>query len=122
MKLASWAILLAGAAGCASGGGLYPDTDVMEVQGYELKVATGVQKSGGLLQAGTLEYSGAGDLTSVFREYVASMRSAGWTSATDDIAGGKAIGTMRKDNRTCALEFVSAAGQVRATIKVSQTK
>ena len=64
MKLASWAILLAGAAGCASGGGLYPDTDVMEVKGYELKVATGVQKSGGLLQAGTLEYSGAGDLTS----------------------------------------------------------
>ena len=122
MKLASWAILLAVAAGCASGGGLYPDTDVMEVRNYELKVATGVQKSGGLLQTGTLEYSGTGDLTSVFREYVAAMRSAGWTSATDDIAGGKAVGTMRKDNRTCALEFVSAAGQIRATIKVSQTK
>jgi hypothetical protein len=122
MKLASWAILLAAAAGCASGGGLYPDTDVMEVAGYELKVATGVQKSGGLLQTGSLEYSGTGDLTTVFRQYVASMRSAGWTSATDDIAGGKAIGTMRKDNRTCALEFISAAGQVRATIKVSQTK
>jgi hypothetical protein len=121
MKLA-FAVVLLCAAGCASGGGLYPDTDVMEVKHYELKLATGVQKSGGLLQSGTLEYSGAGELTPVFREYVAAMRSAGWTSATDDISGSKAIGTMRKDNRTCALEFVSAAGQVRATIKVSQTK
>jgi len=122
MKLASWAILLAVAAGCASGGGLYPDTDVVEVKNFELKVATSVQMSGGLLQSGILEYSGAGDLTAVFREYVAAMKSAGWTSATGDITGGKAVGTMRKDNRTCALEFVSAAGQIRATIKVSQTK
>lgn len=124
MKLAHGALFLLGvlAAGCAGGGGVYPDTDVMEVKDYELKVATGVQKSGGLLQTGTLEYSGVGDLTTVFREYVAAMRSVGWTSATDDIAGGKAIGTMRKDNRTCALEFVSAGGQIRATIKVAQTK
>lgn len=116
------AAVVALALGCAGSGGLYPDTDVVEVSEFELKVATGVQKSGGLLQAGTLEYSGAGDLTKVFRDYVAAMRKAGWTSATDDIAGGKAVGTMRKDNRTCALEFVSAAGQIRATVKVSQTK
>jgi L-rhamnose isomerase len=67
-------------------------------------------------------YAGQGDLTEAFREYVAGMRSAGWTSASDDIAGGKAVGTLRKDNRTCSLEFVSAAGQIRATIKVAQTK
>jgi len=117
----AFAALLAVSAGCA-GGGLYPDTDVMEPKGYELKVATGVQKSGGLLQAGSLEYSGTGDLTAAFREYVAGMRSVGWTSASDDIAGGKAVGTLRKDNRTCSLEFISAAGQIRATIKVAQTK
>jgi hypothetical protein len=125
MKLASTIALLGVvglAQGCAGGGGLYPDTDVVEVADFELKVATGVQKSGGLLQSGTLEYSGAGELTRVFREYVASMRKAGWTSATDDISGAKAVGTMRKDNRTCGLEFVSAAGQIRATVKVSQTK
>lgn len=121
MKLALAAFLGLFAAGCA-GAALYPDTDVMEPKGYALKVATGVQKSGGLLQAGTLEYAGQGDLTEAFREYVAGMRSAGWTSASDDIAGGKAVGTLRKDNRTCSLEFVSAAGQIRATIKVAQTK
>jgi hypothetical protein len=32
------------------------------------------------------------------------------------------VGTLRKDNRTCTLEFTSAGGQVRAVIKVSQTK
>ena len=125
MKTAFLSLLLAAVAlavGCAGAGGLYPDTDVVEVVEFELKIATGVQKSGGLLQSGTLEYSGAGDLTRVFREYVSAMRKAGWTSATDDIAGGKAVGTMRKDNRTCALEFISAAGQIRATVKVSQTK
>lgn len=124
MKIATSALLLGLAVlaqGCAAGG-RYPDTDVMEVAGFEPKVATGVQKSGGLMQSGTLEYAGTGDLTQVFRDYVASMRTAGWTSATDDFAGGKAVGTMRKDNRTCSLEFVSAGGQIRATIKVAQTK
>lgn len=122
MKSVLLFLLLAAAVGCASGG-RYPDTDVMEVAGFELKVATGVQKSGGLLQAGTLEYAGTADLTQTFRDYVAAMRGNGWTSATDDIAAGKAVGTLRKDNRTCALEFVAAAGgQVRAVVKVSQTK
>ncbi len=125
MKQALAVILLAGfalEAGCSGGGGRYPDTDVMEVGGYELKGATGVQKSGGLLQAGTLEYSGSGNLTEAFRDYVAAMRDAGWTSATDDITSGRAVGTMRKDNRTCSLEFISAGNQVRAIIKVAQTK
>jgi hypothetical protein len=108
--------------GCAGGGGVYPDTDVVEPRDCELKIATGIQKSGGLLQAGTLEYSGSGDLVQVYREYVASMRSHGWSGANDEIAGQKATGTLRKDNRTCALEFTSAGGQVKISIKLSQTK
>lgn len=108
--------------GCAGGGGVYPDTDVVEPRDFELKVATGVQKSGGLLQQGNLEYSGTGELVQVYRDYVASMRSLGWTGAADDIAGTKATGTLRKDNRTCALEFTSSGGTVRVSVKVTQTK
>jgi hypothetical protein len=107
--------------GCG-GTGLYPDTDVVEPRDFELKVATGIQKSGGLLQSGNLEYSGSGDLVQSYRDYVAAMRTHGWTGAADEIQGQKAVGTLRKDNRTCALEFTSANGQVKATVKVSQTK
>jgi hypothetical protein len=106
--------------GCATG--LYPDTDLVEPKDFELKVATGIQKSGGLLQSGTLEYSGSGDLVQVYRDYVADMRARGWTGAADEISGQKATGTLRKDNRTCALEFTSASGTIRVSIKVSQTK
>jgi len=122
MRYLALAAAVAAAAGCAGSGGLYPDTDVVEPPGFEIKVATGVVKSGGLMQAGTLEYSGAGDLTQSFRAYVSSMRDAGWTSASDEIGVGKAVGTLRKDNRTCALEFVSASSQLRAVIKVTPTK
>lgn len=114
------AVILAVAQGCATG--LYPDTDLVEPRDCELKIATGIQKSGGLLQAGNLEYSGQGDLVSVYRDYVAEMRKQGWTGAADDIAAQKATGTLRKDNRTCLLEFTSAGGQIRVTIKVTQTK
>ena len=107
--------------GCA-GSGLYPDTDVVEPRDFELKVGTGIQKSGGLLLSGALEYAGPGDLVQVYRDYVAAMRGHGWSGANDEIAGQKATGTLRKDNRTCALEFTSAGGQVKVSIKVSQTK
>jgi hypothetical protein len=109
--------------GCGGGGaGVYPDTDVVELSGFELKLATGVQKSGGLLQTGTLEYVGAGDLVAVYRAYVDAMKARGWVGANDEITGDKAIGTLRKDNRSCALTFTSAQGQIRASIKVAQTK
>ena len=108
--------------GCGGGGGVYPDTDLVEPRDCELKVATGIQKSGGLLQAGTLEYAGSGELVQVYRDYIAAMRSHGWTGANDEIAGQKATGTLRKDNRTCALEFTSAGGQIKIALKVSQTK
>jgi hypothetical protein len=107
--------------GCA-GSGVYPDTDIAEPKDFELKVGAGLQKSGGLLLSGTLEYSGQGDLVQVYRDYLAAMRSHGWTGAADDFAGQKAVGTLRKDNRTCALEFTSAGGTIKVTIKVSQTK
>jgi len=112
--------ILAVLQGCATG--LYPDTDLVEPNNFELKVATGIQKSGGLLQAGNLEYSGTGDLVQVYRGYVSDMRAHGWTGAADDIQNAKATGTLRKDNRTCSLEFTSAGGTIRITIKVTQTK
>ncbi|HLY11031.1 MAG TPA: hypothetical protein VKW04_17145 [Planctomycetota bacterium] len=114
------AAILVAVQGCATG--LYPDTDLVEPKDFDLKVATGIQKSGGLLQAGNLEYAGTGDLVAEYRAYVADMRIHGWTGAADDIQGQKAVGTLRKDNRTCSLEFTSAGGQIRITIKVTQTK
>lgn len=121
MKLMPAGLTLALLASCA-GGGVYPDTDVVEPSGFELKVATQIQKSVGQLQAGTLEYSGSGELVPVYREYVEAMRSHGWAGAADDIQGQKAVGTLRKDNRTCALEFTSVSGQIRIVIKVALTK
>jgi hypothetical protein len=114
-------VALAFLGACATGG-TFPDTDVVEPRGFQLKLATQVQKSGGLLQAGTLEYAGTGDLNQVYRDYVKAMSGHGWSSGSDEINGGKAVGTLRKDNRTCTLEFTSAAGQIRSVIKVAQTK
>lgn len=114
-------VVLAVVQGCG-GAGLYPDTDLVEPRDFELKVATGIQKSGGLLQSGNLEYSGSGELVQAYRDYVATMRTHGWTGAADDIQNAKAVGTLRKDNRTCSLEFTSVGGQIRVTIKVTQTK
>ena len=112
---------LAFLAACATGR-VFPDTDVVEPAGFQLKLATQVQKSGGLLQLGTLEYAGTGDLNQAYRDYVKAMAGYGWSSGSDEINGGKAVGTLRKDNRTCTLEFTSAGGQIRSVIKVSQTK
>lgn len=101
---------------------LYPDTDVVEPKDFGDPVAQGVQKSGGLMQAGSLEYSGSGDLVPIYREYVAQMKAHGWTGAEEEIQAKKAVGKLRKDNRTCALEFTSNGGTIKISIKVSQTK
>lgn len=106
--------------GCASG--LYPDTDVVEPKDFQIKVGTGMQTSGGLLLSGTLEYAGQGELVQVYRDYVAAMRSHGWNGAGDEVTAQKITGTLRKDNRTCTLDFASNGGQIRAVIKVAQTK
>ena len=91
-------------------------------QGAVVNVVSLGALAGGLLQSGNLEYAGQGDLVAVYRDYVADMRKQGWTGANDDIAAQKATWTLRKDNRTCSLEFTSAGGQIRITIKVTQTK
>ena len=120
------AVLAAGVLfqGCLGGGAqVYPDTDVIEPKDFgDPKVAQGISKSGGVMHSGSLEYAGAGELVQVYRDYVAAMKSQGWNGAADDIQATKAVGTLRKDNRTCALEFTSSAGTIRATIKISQTK
>ena len=114
-------VVLAALQGCG-GSGVYPDTDIVEPKDFQIKVGTGMQMSGGLLLSGTLEYAGTGDLVQVYRDYIAAMRSHGWNSAGDEINGQKAVGTLRKDNRTCSVDFTNSAGQIRALIKVSPTK
>jgi hypothetical protein len=111
-------------AGCGGGGGLYPDTDIPEVSGYKLKSTSPLQKSGGVLQSGTLEYEGSGDLQQSYRDYLDQMKSAGWVSRQDEITPEKAVGQLvsRKDNRTCSIEFVKVSGVIRATIKVMPSK
>ena len=109
--------------GCLGGGGnAYHDTDVMEPREFELKVASKIEMSGGLMLSGNLEYAGSGELVQVYHDYIATMKSRGWSAAAEDISASKAVGTLRKDNRTCALEFTSAAGVIRATVKITPTK
>jgi hypothetical protein len=114
-----WGLILA--AGCASGG-IYPDTDVCEPAGFELKIAPAIQKSAGQMQSGTLEYAGAGNLVQVYRSYLEAMKLQGWTVITDDIQGQKAVGSLRKDSRTCGVEVTDVNGQIRVVVKVGATK
>ena len=123
MRHATSLLLILASAGCGGGGsGLYLDTDVREVEGFRHSSAKEIQMSGGLMQNGTLEYSGTGEIKDVFRDYVADMKDVGWVIAHVDVQGDKAVGTLRKDNRTCNLEFVKSADKIRATIRVGATK
>lgn len=110
------------ALGCAGSPDFYPGTDIAQVSGFELRRADSIQKSGGVILAGTLEYFGDGNLTEVFQEYILEMGELGWSSASDQIDEKKAVGTMRKDNRTCNVSFVLVDGDIQATIQVSQTQ
>ena len=114
--------LVLGLAACGGGGQIYPDTDVSEIPNFELKVATGVQKDRGTMQAGTLEYSGQGDLVAVFRNYIAAMKGHGWHSRSEEVTSDKAVATLGKEVRTCSLQFTQAQGTIRAVIKISQAK
>jgi hypothetical protein len=105
--------------GCGGGGsGLYLDTDVREVEGFRNTSAKEIQMSGGHMQQGTLEFSGSGDLKEVFTDYVAAMKDVGWSIANVDVQGDRAVGMLRKDNRSCNLEFIKASERIRATIRV----
>jgi len=122
MRNTAMILLITAAAGCGGGSGLYLDTDVAEVYGFGHASAKEVQMSGGLMQAGTLEYSGSGDVAEVFKSYIEAMKAQGWTIAHVDVAGDRAVGTLRKDNRTCGLEFTKGSSKIRAVIKVGTTK
>jgi len=122
MRIFTTVLFLSAAAGCGGGSRLYLDTDVAEVPGFTAAAAKEVQMSGGLMQSGTLEYTGSGDVAEVLRAYVETMKGIGWTTAHVDTSGDRAVGTLRKDNRTCSLEFVKSSGKIHAVIKVGTTK
>ncbi len=114
--------LVLGLAACGGGARVYPDTDVVELHGFELKVATGIQKDRGTMQAGTLEYSGQGNLVDVFRQYIRAMKENGWQSRSEEVTGDKAVATLGKEVRTCALQFTQTQGTIRAVIKINPAK
>jgi len=109
------------AAGCG-GGNVYPDSDVVEPSGFELKIAKGMQMSENSLQAGTLEYEGSGELNGVFRAYIDDMKGHGWAHHASEVVGDKATGTLRKGVRSCALQFTNMNGRIRAVITVAVPK
>lgn len=116
------ALFLLGSAlwGCG-GGPVYPDTDVVEIPDFKLKTAE-AKKDGGAMTGGTLEYEGQGDLQGIFRAYLASMKSHGWESVGDKIDATKAVGTFRKDTRTCTIELTSTTGPIKVSIKVQSVR
>ena len=122
MRIFTTALLAAAAVGCGGGGSVYMDTDVHEVAGLRQTSAKDVQMSGGLMQQGTMEYSGSGDLKEIFTDYVASMKAEGWTTAHVDVQSDRCVGTLRKDNRTCNLEFALSNTKIKAQIRVGTTK
>lgn len=124
MNIRKWVpvFLALALAGCGGGGQIYPDTDVSEIPGFELKVATGVQKDRGTMQAGTLEYSGQGDLVAIFRNYIAAMKGHGWHSRSEEVTSDKAVASLVKELRNCSLQFTQAQGTIRAVIKISPAK
>jgi len=101
------------------GGSAYPDTDVVEPSGFELKVATGIVKANGMMRSGSLEYAGAGDLVRAYRDWSENMHYRGWIGGTDEMTSQKATCLFRKDGRTCEVLFTSAAGAIRVTMKVT---
>lgn len=113
--------LLLGLAACGGGGNLYPDGDVIEPPDFKL-IKSDVKTSGGMIQSGTLEYEGQGDLVTLYREYIASMRSMGWARSSGQVNGAKAVAQLRKDTRTCDLNFIDSQGTIRASITISPMK
>lgn len=108
--------ILAVLAGCG-GGALYPDTDVIELKEFRLKTAK-AEKSEGAMRSGVLEYEGQGDLLTTYRSYIESMIAEGWASVSDTVDATKAVGVMKKDNRTCTIEMLSTSGPIKVNIKV----
>ena len=104
------------------GGSAYPETDIVEPAGFELKLATGIVKSEGLMRSGTLEYVGAGDLVKAYRVWADDMGYRGWIGGTDEMTNQKATCLFRKDGRTCDVLWTSSAGSIKMTMKISPAK
>jgi outer membrane lipoprotein-sorting protein len=101
---------------------VYPGTDVVEPKEFELKRALGMKKTDGLLETGTLEYGGAGDLAKIYDAYVKEMESVGWQGVANDSGNDKRIGTLRKGERICTIEFTKVATGIQAVINVGPGK
>lgn len=100
----------------------YADTDVLDVQGFELKTAADVERSGGTLQRGTLVYSGKGKLQEVYRTYLTAMRAHGWVGGEEEMTADRAVGTLYKDSRICSLDFTTWNESIKAIVTVTKTK
>src|SRR6185503_1438139 len=110
--------ILAGVAlfqGCLvfEGGSVYPDTDVVEPASFELKIATGIVKSDGLMRSGTLEYAGAGDMVRAYRVWAEDMGYRGWIGGTDEMTSQKAACVFRKDGRNLDVLWTASSGAIR---------
>jgi hypothetical protein len=101
------------------GGSTYPETDIVEPAGFELKVATGIVKSEGLMRSGTLEYAGAGDLVKAYRTWAEDMGYRGWIGGTDEMTSQKATCLFRKEARLCEVLFTASQGAIRVTMKIT---
>ena len=103
------------------GGSAYPDTDIVEPAGFELKLAHDIVKANGMIRSGTLEYAGAGELVKAYREWAEDMHYRGWIGGTDEMTSQKATCLFRKDGRVCEVLFTSASGAIKVSMKVKPT-
>ncbi len=112
------------AVGCADGGGLYHNTDIAEVAGFNVVTAGIANIAGPGPAEGTLVYEGKGNIEILIREYIINMELQGWMLKDRSLEVGKGTAMMVKGSRTCSIEFSSADGEegaigmIRASINV----
>lgn len=100
---------------------VFPETDVLLLTELTLKASSGIVKEGGLLNAGTLEFEGAGEMSDIAYAYYDALKERGWKrmhlySAKEETAD------FRKDDRRCDVRVWREGGKVRALIKVGPRK
>jgi hypothetical protein len=99
---------------------LYPQTDVVEVPGFQLRRARDLWLApDGTLGRGTLEYEGAGDLRYAFHHYLELMAGQGWSVTLKQVDGEKALGVLNKNRRETTVEFARTSGMIQAVIRVA---
>lgn len=100
----------------------YLMTDVPEPERFTLSGSTDVRTSGGILESGTIEYGGSGSLVEHYSVYLEAMKGQGWTRTRDATSGEKATATLKKDQRTCEVEFLKKGDSIRVVIRVESAK